>query len=120
MPLGRIIDIRKKLFAEVKVRLSVILVCDLSTNGEPQNFANLGSQIGDERPIAQVRFSPDSKILATGSWAGNVKLWNVPSCTPIRTLRGETMLCAQLWDANGVSQGILIGSAALHGILKQH
>ncbi|KAI0705181.1 U4/U6 snRNP-specific spliceosomal protein [Cytidiella melzeri] len=71
MPLGRIIDIRKKVFAEVK------------------NFATLGSQIGDERPIAQVRFSPNSKILATGSWAGNVKLWNVPSCTPIRTLRGH-------------------------------
>ncbi|KAF7794298.1 hypothetical protein EIP86_005431 [Pleurotus ostreatoroseus] len=69
MPLGRIIDIRKKVFAEVK------------------NFANLGSQIGDERPISQVRFSPNSAILATGSWVGNIKLWNVPSCTPIRTLR---------------------------------
>ncbi|CAL1715039.1 unnamed protein product [Somion occarium] len=72
MPLGRIIDIRKKIFAEVK------------------NFANLGSQIGDDRPISQVRFSPNNKILATGSWSGNVKLWNVPSCTPIRTLRGHS------------------------------
>ncbi|PCH44325.1 U4/U6 snRNP-specific spliceosomal protein [Wolfiporia cocos MD-104 SS10] len=71
IPLGRIIDIRKKIFAEVK------------------RFAELGSQIGDERPISQVRFSPDSKILATGSWSGNVKLWNVPNCTPIRTLRGH-------------------------------
>ncbi|GBE86448.1 Uncharacterized WD repeat-containing protein [Sparassis crispa] len=70
--LGRIIDIRKKIFAEVK------------------QFANLGSQIGDDRPISQVRFSPNSKILATGSWSGNVKLWNVPSCTPIRTLRGHS------------------------------
>ncbi|TCD71836.1 hypothetical protein EIP91_003179 [Steccherinum ochraceum] len=72
MPLGRIIDIRKKVFAEVKA------------------FANLGSQIGDERPIAQVRFSPNSKILATGSWSGNVKLWNVPACTPIKTLSGHS------------------------------
>ncbi|KAI0788751.1 WD40-repeat-containing domain protein [Abortiporus biennis] len=72
IPLGRVIDIRKKVFADVK------------------NFANLGSQIGDDRPISQVRFSPDSKILATGSWSGSVKLWNVPSCTPIRTLRGHT------------------------------
>ncbi|KAI0343076.1 U4/U6 snRNP-specific spliceosomal protein [Trametopsis cervina] len=72
IPLGRIIDIRKKIFSSVK------------------NFANLGSQIGDERPISQVRFSPNSQILATGSWAGNVKLWNVPSCTPIRTLRGHS------------------------------
>ncbi|KAL1943065.1 hypothetical protein VTO73DRAFT_4736 [Trametes versicolor] len=72
MPLGRIIDIRKKVFAEVK------------------SLANLGSQIGDERPVSLVRFSPNSKYLLTGSWAGNVKLWNVPDCTPVRTYRGHT------------------------------
>ncbi|OBZ74218.1 U4/U6 small nuclear ribonucleoprotein Prp4 [Grifola frondosa] len=71
IPLGRIIDIRKKVFADVK------------------NFTNLGSQIGDDRPISQVRFSPNSKFLATGSWSGNVKLWNVPACTPVRTFRGH-------------------------------
>jgi len=26
-----------------------------------------------------VRFSPDSQILATGSWSGGVKLWDIPS-----------------------------------------
>ncbi|KAI0657967.1 U4/U6 snRNP-specific spliceosomal protein [Cubamyces menziesii] len=71
MSLGRILDIRKKVFAEVK------------------RFAELGSQIGDERPVSQVRFSPNSKYLLTGSWAGNVKLWNVPECTPVRTYRGH-------------------------------
>ncbi|CDO68205.1 hypothetical protein BN946_scf184938.g57 [Trametes cinnabarina] len=71
MPLGRIIDIRKKVFAEVK------------------RFAELGSQIGDERPVSLVRFSPNSKYLLTGSWSGNVKLWNVPQCTPVRTYRGH-------------------------------
>ncbi|KAI8974509.1 U4/U6 snRNP-specific spliceosomal protein [Trametes punicea] len=70
MPLGRIIDIRKKVFAE--------------------RFAELGSQIGDERPVSQVRFSPNNKHLLTGSWAGNVKLWNVPECTSVRTYRGHT------------------------------
>jgi U4/U6 small nuclear ribonucleoprotein PRP4 len=72
MPLGRIIDIRKKVFAQVK------------------KFGNLGSQIGDERPISQVRFAPNSEILATGSWSGTVKLWNVPACTPILSLRGHS------------------------------
>jgi U4/U6 small nuclear ribonucleoprotein PRP4 len=71
MPLGRIIDIRKRVFAEVK------------------KYGTLGSQIGDERPISQVRFAPTSDILATGSWSGTVKLWNVPACTPIRSLRGH-------------------------------
>lgn len=71
MPLRQIIDIRKKVFNEVKT------------------FTNMGSQIGDERPISMVRFSPDSKTLATGSWSGSIKLWNIPSCTPIRTLLGH-------------------------------
>ncbi|PPQ98243.1 hypothetical protein CVT26_003414 [Gymnopilus dilepis] len=71
MELGRIVDIRKKVFNEVK------------------KFSNLGSQIGDERPISQVRIAPNTKILATGSWSGTVKLWNIPECTPIRSLRGH-------------------------------
>ncbi|KAH9074721.1 U4/U6 snRNP-specific spliceosomal protein [Lactarius deliciosus] len=71
LPLSRIIDIRKRVFADVKT------------------FSNLGSQIGDERPISLVRIAPNCEVLATGSWSGSVKLWNVPACTPIRTLRGH-------------------------------
>ncbi|KAJ7091384.1 WD40-repeat-containing domain protein [Mycena belliarum] len=71
MDLGRIVDIRKKVFGEVK------------------KYTNLGSQIGDERPISQVRFAPNNEILATGSWSGTVRIWNVPACTPIRSLRGH-------------------------------
>lgn len=71
LKLGEIIDIRRKVFSEVKT------------------FANLGSQIGDERPISQVRFAPNNELLATGSWSGTVKLWEVPSCKPIKALRGH-------------------------------
>jgi U4/U6 small nuclear ribonucleoprotein PRP4 len=89
MDLGRIVDIRKKVFTEVKVRLSFSFspLCRTCSH-RIKKFANLGSQIGDDRPIAQVRFAPNNKILATGSWSGTVKLWNVPACTPIRSLRG--------------------------------
>jgi len=62
---------------------------DFINNVVSQKFSNLGSQIGDERPIAQVRFAPNNEILATGSWSGTVKLWNVPACTEIRALRGR-------------------------------
>lgn len=55
----------------------------------PKTFSNLGSQIGDERPVSLVRFAPNGETLATGSWSGSVKLWNVPACTLIRTLRGK-------------------------------
>lgn len=87
MDLGRIVDIRKKVFAEVKVNLGYSFTPSVSKHFT-QKFANLGSQIGDERPISQVRFAPNNEILATGSWSGTVKLWNVPACTLVRSLRG--------------------------------
>ncbi|KIJ55273.1 hypothetical protein M422DRAFT_151784 [Sphaerobolus stellatus SS14] len=65
MPLSQILEIRKQVFTHIKT------------------YANLGSQVGDERPISQVRFSPNGEILATGGWGGNVRLWNIPSCTPM-------------------------------------
>jgi U4/U6 small nuclear ribonucleoprotein PRP4 len=90
MDLGRIVDIRKKIFTEVKVRLLFVPSFVLGYEHRSKKFANLGSQIGDDRPISQVRFAPNNEILATGSWSGTVKLWNVPACTPIRSLRGAS------------------------------
>lgn len=87
--LGRIVDIRKKVFSEVKVCYDFPLP-NFPSLDDRQKIANLGSQIGDERPISQVRFAPNNEILATGSWSGTVKLWNVPACTPIRSLRGHS------------------------------
>ena len=48
------------------------------------------SQIADTRPISWCTFSPDSKILATGSWSGLCKLWSVPECKELKVLRGHT------------------------------
>ncbi|PKI83608.1 hypothetical protein MVES_002299 [Malassezia vespertilionis] len=44
-------------------------------------YASLGSQVGGERPISVVRFSPDAQLLATGSWSGNAALWSVPDAS---------------------------------------
>jgi U4/U6 small nuclear ribonucleoprotein PRP4 len=47
------------------------------------------SQIADTRPISWCSFSPDSKILATGSWSGLCKLWSVPDCRELLVMRGH-------------------------------
>ena len=47
------------------------------------------SQIADTRPISWCTFSPNSKVLATGSWSGLCKLWSVPECKELKILRGH-------------------------------
>lgn len=54
-----------------------------------RSLNNFCSQIGDDRPISFCQFSPNSKLLVTASWTGLCKLWAVPDCNHIRTLRGH-------------------------------
>ena len=39
--------------------------------------------------MESVAFSPDGKTLASGDWAGTIKLWNVASGRELRTLGGH-------------------------------
>jgi U4/U6 small nuclear ribonucleoprotein PRP4 len=55
-----------------------------------RDIGNLCSQVGDIRPISYCDFSPDSKLLATASWTGTCKLWSVPDCEPVRSLKGHS------------------------------
>lgn len=72
-----------------------------------QTLSIESSQIGDSRPISFVEFSPNGKLMATASWliqynaedfvcnvvficrSGLCKLWSVPECEEVRTLRGH-------------------------------
>ncbi|XP_046385616.1 U4/U6 small nuclear ribonucleoprotein Prp4 [Ischnura elegans] len=47
------------------------------------------SQVGDTRPVSHCSFSPDSTMLATASWSGLCRLWEVPSCTSLKVFRGH-------------------------------
>lgn len=74
LTLGKLLDFRKSIYSELRVRgrsLRVMLTA--------QTYATLGSQIGDDRPLGIVRFAPNSGLLATGSWNGTAKIWDVPS-----------------------------------------
>ncbi|KAL3896298.1 MAG: hypothetical protein SGCHY_004167, partial [Lobulomycetales sp.] len=47
------------------------------------------SQFGDTRPLCAVRFSPCSKLIATGSFSGPVRLWNVNDATQHTLFKGH-------------------------------
>lgn len=55
------------------------------------------SQVGDTRPISHCAFSDDSSMLLTASWSGLCKLWSVPDCKLLQTLRGHC------WYTSGVA-----------------
>jgi U4/U6 small nuclear ribonucleoprotein PRP4 len=89
IPLSRIVEVRKKLYGDLKVSLLMAVIQRWLANVDnPQNYTQLGSQIGDERPISQVRYSPNSKLLLTGSWTGNARVWDMPNCSLKSTMRG--------------------------------
>ncbi|SCV73291.1 BQ2448_7217 [Microbotryum intermedium] len=69
--LGRLMDVRRAVYGQLK------------------QYTNLGSQIGDSRPLGPLKFSPDGQMLLTSSWTGMAKLWNVPSCKEVRTLKAH-------------------------------
>lgn len=50
----------------------------------------LGSQIAGDRPVALARISPDSKLVAAGSWSGTIRLLEIPSLENKGLLRGHT------------------------------
>ena len=64
------------------------------------------SEMGDERPLAAAAFSPDGAVLATAAWSGLLKLWALPNCTKLLTIRahsdrvtGALLPHTRLWTA---------------------
>ncbi|TPX62376.1 hypothetical protein PhCBS80983_g00501 [Powellomyces hirtus] len=54
-----------------------------------KTFETRSLQYGDERPLSYCTFSPNSRLLATASWGGMVKLWSVPDCAALHSLKGH-------------------------------
>lgn len=84
----------KERIARLKAELALPDVTRMAKQQETQNKLKTldveASQIADTRPISWCTFSPNSEILATGSWSGLCKLWSVPDCKELQVLRGHT------------------------------
>jgi WD40 repeat protein len=61
--------------------------------------------------VRSVAFSPDSRLLASGSWDNTVILWDVET----RTLRGHT---APVWSVAFSPDGRLLASGSLDNTIK--
>ncbi|CAM6099642.1 unnamed protein product [Calypogeia fissa] len=48
------------------------------------------SEIGDERPLSGCALSPCGQLLATSSWSGNTKIWEIPAVKRTAVLKGHT------------------------------
>ena len=84
----------KERISRLKAELALPDVTRMAKQQETQNKLKTldveASQIADTRPISWCTFSPNSEILATGSWSGLCKLWSVPDCKELQVLRGHT------------------------------
>ncbi|CED83968.1 U4/U6 small nuclear ribonucleoprotein Prp4 (contains WD40 repeats) [Phaffia rhodozyma] len=78
LPIGRILEVRKKTYKDLKT------------------MQLLGSQIGDTRPISLTRFSPNSKLIATASWTGTAKVFDVPNLNEKSVFKGHDTHCRGL------------------------
>ncbi|KAJ3034787.1 U4/U6 small nuclear ribonucleoprotein Prp4 [Rhizophlyctis rosea] len=54
-----------------------------------KTFETKSLQYGDERPLSYCAFSPNSKVIATASFSGTMKLWNVPALEKLHAYRGH-------------------------------
>ncbi|MBO3462317.1 serine/threonine protein kinase [Aetokthonos hydrillicola Thurmond2011] len=65
---------------------STVKVPSLSSN----NFLQQRTLLGHSGWVTSIAISPDSKILASGSWDNTIKLWNLATGEQIRTLQGHS------------------------------
>lgn len=50
-------------------------------------FSNSASQMGDQRSLSAISLTSDGNAVATGSWSGAVKLWQLPDCNETLLLK---------------------------------
>jgi len=83
-----------------------------------EKFSNFSSEIGDVRPLSSVAFSQDSIKLATASWSGMGKIWQiVPTTTLQYELKGHREAVTDIgWNPKPVSEdGVNVATCSMDG-----
>eukprot|EP01127_Copromyxa_protea_P004443 TRINITY_DN14302_c0_g1_i1.p1 TRINITY_DN14302_c0_g1~~TRINITY_DN14302_c0_g1_i1.p1 ORF type:complete len:519 (+),score=107.06 TRINITY_DN14302_c0_g1_i1:75-1559(+) len=62
----------------------------LKIERELGNFSESSSTIGDSRPLSSVSYNFDGTQIATSSWSGDSKIWDLSTCTCVKKLMGHT------------------------------
>ncbi|KAK9451415.1 WD40-repeat-containing domain protein [Limtongia smithiae] len=78
---------------DAKYPLSKLVRQARSLSDHLRDYALMGTQFVADRAISAVRISPDSQIIAAGSWTGSIRLLHVPTLeylSGINSLRGHT------------------------------
>lgn len=74
---------------EAQTPLSKLISHRKTQNARLRTYLSQGSQIAADRPVSIARFSPDSRVIATGSWAGDLRLFDATDLTETRKVTGH-------------------------------
>jgi WD40 repeat protein len=108
----RIARLRTRAAKTVFICFCVMAITGLRSHAER---AALVVQTGHANAINTIAFSPDGKVLATGSHDTTIKLWDVKTGIQFRTLRGHTQTVSSItFDQSGTK----LFSGSLDGTIK--
>ena len=82
---------------------------------KPEAVSLLRTLTGHERGVESVAFSPDGQTLASGSFDGTIKLWNLASGQELRTLTGHT---GSVWSVAISPDGLTLASGGDDNTIK--
>src|SRR5262245_46494376 len=70
------------------VASAIVSLCFLLSFSAQARRPELIVQTGHSAKVDSIAFSPDGKLLATGSWDNTIKLWVMASGSEVRTFSG--------------------------------